>query len=798
MPANAPGDARGNAHRAGKRGPRGEPDLPPGPARDLVALFGLLRHRTPLTVGQIAVKSKMTSGHVSEVLRGWKAPSPGAAAAIAQALGADQATALRARRLAEDLAELNRYNRARGRLAERPGQPAADGERAAGDRPPAVRRPAVFLRRALPDFYGREREAERVGGLLRNQGSASPVVVLYGMGGIGKTTLANEVAHRMAADFTEARILVSFDGSAADEARSDHAYLQVFYAFGIPEREVPSQPAQKAQLLQGLLARGPCLLILDNVVRADQVTHLLPADSKSAVLITSRSPLSSLDGVWRVNIQPLPERKARELFRSILRDGYRPEDEPAVERITQLAGGHPLAIRIAAATASSLAAAGLGISALAERMAEEAQRLSAFADDERSVRASFGVSYRQLSGDVAQFFRVLGCLPGPEADLGLIAAAAGTDAGQARSNCLALVDAQLLDTIGQFGERYRLHDLIRLYAGELAASTDSAEFRAGVADRITDWYVAAANRTLDPPSTEHQPSQEAMQWFVLEHASALSVARLAHDAEDWGRLLKLCEAIRPLLWAQQWWQDLEVTEDWAVQAAAGTAGGDSEIQAIIYLAEARRRRGRAFMTASLYERALRVSREEPNPVREAWVTTHYGDSFLDLNRPEQAVKHYETALSLLRRVGDESREIWLAAHFIDAYLQAGRLDDAVRAGEAALALARRRDERLDETWIRWHLALAYRERGQFDEAIEGLTAAAADHRAGQNLGATSHMLMLLGQTQIEAGRDGQARRTLAEAQRLAQGVGIEHLQEKITALLARLGDEGSPHGSPEG
>jgi hypothetical protein len=53
------------------------------------------------------------------------------------------------------------------------------------------------------------------------------------------------------------------------------------------------------------------------------------------------------------------------------------------------------------------------------------------------------------------------------------------------------------------------------------------------------------------------------------------------------------------------------------------------------------------MTASLYERALRISRKDSDITREAWITTHYGDSFLDLSRPEQAIQHYETALSLL-------------------------------------------------------------------------------------------------------------------------------------------------------
>jgi transcriptional regulator with XRE-family HTH domain len=90
------------------RSRRPEPYLPPGPARDLVDLFRRLRGSSPLRVGQIAIRTGYTPSHVSEVLRGWKAPSPDAAASIAHALGADQSTVSRARRRADDLREWKR------------------------------------------------------------------------------------------------------------------------------------------------------------------------------------------------------------------------------------------------------------------------------------------------------------------------------------------------------------------------------------------------------------------------------------------------------------------------------------------------------------------------------------------------------------------------------------------------------------------------------------------------------------------------------------------------------------------
>jgi len=99
---------------------RPEPDLPPGPARDLVDLFAWLRGSRPMRVGQIANRAGYAPGHVSEVLRGWKAPSPDAAARIAQVLGADDITVRRARRRAEDLREWKRAKPRSRRSAGRP------------------------------------------------------------------------------------------------------------------------------------------------------------------------------------------------------------------------------------------------------------------------------------------------------------------------------------------------------------------------------------------------------------------------------------------------------------------------------------------------------------------------------------------------------------------------------------------------------------------------------------------------------------------------------------------------------
>jgi plasmid maintenance system antidote protein VapI len=110
---------------------RPEPDLPPGPARDLVDLFSRLLDSSQLRIGQIARRTGYAPGHVSEVIRGWKTPSPDAAARIAQALGADDNTVRRARRRAEDLKEWKRDNsRRRLRPGIGEGEPGHPGQHA--------------------------------------------------------------------------------------------------------------------------------------------------------------------------------------------------------------------------------------------------------------------------------------------------------------------------------------------------------------------------------------------------------------------------------------------------------------------------------------------------------------------------------------------------------------------------------------------------------------------------------------------------------------------------------------------
>jgi transcriptional regulator with XRE-family HTH domain/tetratricopeptide (TPR) repeat protein len=160
----AAGMAAGNHMR---RSRRGGADLPPGPARDLVDLLRRLRQDSGLSLGQIAARAELSRSHISEVLRGWKTPSPRAAASIARVLGASERQTAKAHQWAAQALELKSYYRTHGV-------------------PPSADHP--LQARPSPDL-----------GTLGNPASLSPATASGWDGGLGQLVRS----HRLAAGTTQ-------------------------------------------------------------------------------------------------------------------------------------------------------------------------------------------------------------------------------------------------------------------------------------------------------------------------------------------------------------------------------------------------------------------------------------------------------------------------------------------------------------------------------------------------------------------------------------------------------------------
>ncbi|MFG3461999.1 FxSxx-COOH system tetratricopeptide repeat protein, partial [Streptomyces sp. NPDC047853] len=149
--------------------------------------------------------------------------------------------------------------------------------------PSSVGLPKVWnVRRRNPDFFGRDSEMVQLrAGLLH--GRQAVVQALHGMGGIGKTQLALEYAHRFASQYD---LVWWVDAEQADQLPV--RYTELADRLGIAKSDAGTEANARA-LLQHLRTQCNWLLILDNAEQPDQIEPWLP-EGPGHVLITSRDP----------------------------------------------------------------------------------------------------------------------------------------------------------------------------------------------------------------------------------------------------------------------------------------------------------------------------------------------------------------------------------------------------------------------------------------------------------------------------------------------------------------------------
>ncbi|MDN0198072.1 BTAD domain-containing putative transcriptional regulator [Streptomyces sp. S.PNR 29] len=347
------------------------------------------------------------------------------------------------------------------------------------------------------------------------------VAVISGMAGVGKSALALKVAHELRERFPDGQLYVNLHGATPGMTplTPGQALTALLRDLGADPRAIPEDPDAASALLRSLLAPTRTLMVLDDAAHAAQVRPLLPAGAGCAVIVTSRSPLTALDGAHRFPLAPLSDEDSAALLRAASgRDGHDGlAGLDAAHPLVELTGRLPLALRVVAARLAARHA--LTPDVLAGQLTATGGRLHHLEYDDLSVRRSLAVAHdalaasdRQADRDAALALRRIGALDLPTYGAPLLARLTDTDERRAETALDRLVDVALLEETA-YG-RYAPHDLVRDFARELALGEEDggvgAEGRRrgeggarAHADHLSDvvvtalrWYAAVAERTL--------------------------------------------------------------------------------------------------------------------------------------------------------------------------------------------------------------------------------------------------------------------------------------------------------------
>jgi predicted ATPase len=412
------------------------------------------------------------------------------------------------------------------------------------------------LRPAATSFIGRQSELDE----LQSAVKAHRLVTLTGVGGVGKTRLASEVAARLGDEFPDGVWLFELAAVTDPAAVPD----SVAAVLGITQQPGKSVADSVAAALEGRLR----LLVFDNCehvlnAAADLVEAILTTSATVRILTTSREGL----GVADEHLWPVPsldvaagiDSSAVALFveraRAVAPHFSMPDEAEAVVEICARLDGIPLAIELAASRMASMTA-----SEVRDRLDQRFRLLVGSRrglERHHTLRHAVAWSYDHLDdGEKALLDRCAVFAGG--FDLESACAVMGSDDDFAALDLLdALVRKSLLVADRSAGRtRFSMLETIRQFAeDQLVARGDASEIRAAHSRYF-------AGREADIMALWDSPRQrQAYDWFTIELANLRTAFRWATDQGDLdvaatiatyaGLLAYLVHNYEPIAWAEQ-------------------------------------------------------------------------------------------------------------------------------------------------------------------------------------------------------------------------------------------------------
>jgi transcriptional regulator with XRE-family HTH domain/tetratricopeptide (TPR) repeat protein len=373
----------------------------------------------------------------------------------------------------------------------------------------------------VSDFTGREREITEVVSLLApTEAGDCPPVMISGPPGIGKTTSALEAMNRIRED-GQPTLFVDLDGFSPLPL----APLQVVRALlrqmpGIGEK-VPASLDEATMLWQSATAENPPIVLLDNAAHENQVRPVLTLDPRSKVVITSRRTLAGLEGVRRMTLGPLSTEESVTLLARLIPAAQRVAGD--LSELAELCDHIPLAMRIAGNRIASRPASQAGD--FVARMRSSENRLRLLVAGDLAVESAFALSYDDLDAQTAALFRAISVIDTGTFDARIAAATLDVDVIEIDLRLDELTDLGLLEARG--GNRYRLHDLLRLFAAARLVAVDGPDGARVPRDRLRSWLMGTLER--------------AGAWFEPDRSPDLAnaagaVFAAAETAEAWIRI----------------------------------------------------------------------------------------------------------------------------------------------------------------------------------------------------------------------------------------------------------------------
>ncbi|MEV1145362.1 BTAD domain-containing putative transcriptional regulator [Micromonospora sp. NPDC049799] len=557
---------------------------------------------------------------------------------------------------------------------------------------PSVRQSrTTWLPRPVPHFVGRAEILHRLQvDTRRLEAHTSPVHVIEGMAGSGKTTTAVRLARLLAESYPDAALFIDLRGHGDGEAVEPVAALgALLRQLGVPSGRIPAELDLRVDLWRRELSSRRSVVVLDNAATVDQVMPLLPSDPGTVVVVTSRRRLDGLDDNPPYALPALDPSEGLSLF-AVAAGADRVKAEPeAAAAVVRRCGYLPLAIRLAGSRLARRT--GWQVRDLARLLDDTAGHLGNLVLREPAMAAAFAASYEPLSMPAKRLFRLLSVHPGPHFTLPIAAALTGEPTSTTARTLDELVDCHVVEE--SRSRRYRMHDLIRRYSLELSLETDSSDSREAARVQLLDFVLHSALEAADVlesglarrqvrPADPYRPdlvgatAGRAADWFEEERPNIVALVASAREHGHHRSAWQLARTLWRFCYIRAYFEDIIATH------------------------------GHGLSSAEAAEDLAGI----------AMMNNYLASAYVRTGNYRGALDHLTAAVAACERQGDRSNLFRFRANLAAVYWLRGDLHEAVEVGEAAMRDSRGYNNREVPSGLA-NLGLAFGTLGRYESAL---------------------------------------------------------------------------------
>ncbi|QPP05839.1 AAA family ATPase [Streptomyces bathyalis] len=695
-------------------------------------------------------------------------------------------------------------------------QPEADPESAVAEPAPAVPLLASVVAPGpqqngpcqlpgdLAEFVGREEELAALRKSLVPGTGSVPVAAIVGPGGTGKTALAVHAAHQLRPVFSDGQLYVNLRGMDEHPVTPEEALARFLRELGLPGSAIPQTLDERSEQLRSLLADRRMLIVLDNARDVRQVRPLLPGTGSCGVLLTSRARITTAPTTCVLELEVFEQHQALALLdRLVGRKRLSAEPHVAAE-LTEYCGRLPLAVRIVGTKLASKPH--WTLEKAASRLANERRRLDELAHESLEMRTSLELSHQGLSSAARKLFRRLALLTTPDFSEWICAPLLDMPLAEGEDLLEELLDARLVDVTSPAGAgqpRYRMHDLVRLYALERVHETEPKAERTAVLTRAAATALALADlahRTVcggdftvlhslarQPPAPAdvlERMASDPLRWYESDRATITALCQQAaaegQDEIAWD----LAATSRCLFSVRFHFDDWQVTHESALSAVRRQGNNRGAAAMLLGL-------GDLYLTRRHYERAVPLLEESRRLFRE--VDDRYGHALAlrkaacadrITGRFDRALARWRESLPVLRSVEDLEAQAQVLRWSGQTLIEMERYEEAevfLRDAEKVVQGFRGRSA----AQVRFSLADLHLARGDLERAAEAYELSLEASTPIGDPSGRAYALAGLATVDVRRGRLHEADERLRQALEIARAIQDPLMEAQVLLGLGR-------------